>query len=75
MAGTSPASPAMTDLRWVKPRVRQPPHRPGRGLADHRVRIAQQRLRRAGYAVEEARVRANGKGRGARHVIWLANPT
>jgi spermidine synthase len=29
------------------------------------------RLRRAGFAVEEAHVRANGK-RGARHVIWLA---
>jgi spermidine synthase len=31
-----------------------------------------QRLRRAGYAVEEVRVRATGAGRGARHVIWLA---
>jgi spermidine synthase len=31
-----------------------------------------QRLRRAGFAVEEARVRATGGGRGARHVIWLA---
>ncbi|HTM76453.1 MAG TPA: hypothetical protein VL133_02330 [Devosia sp.] len=31
-----------------------------------------QRLGRAGFAVEEERVRANGKGRGARHVIWLA---
>ncbi len=30
------------------------------------------RLRRAGFAVEEAHVRANGK-RGARHVIWLAS--
>ncbi|MDQ0511472.1 spermidine synthase [Ancylobacter amanitiformis] len=30
------------------------------------------RLRRSGFAVEEARVRANGKGGGARHVIWLA---
>jgi spermidine synthase len=30
------------------------------------------RLGRAGYAVEEARVRATGGGRGARHVIWLA---
>jgi len=29
------------------------------------------RLRRAGFAVEEARVRAHGKS-GARHVIWLA---
>ncbi|UTP39163.1 MnmC family methyltransferase [Phenylobacterium sp. LH3H17] len=31
-----------------------------------------QRLRRAGFAVEEARVRATGGSRGARHVIWLA---
>lgn len=30
------------------------------------------RLRRAGFRVEEARVRANGKRGGARHVIWLA---
>lgn len=30
------------------------------------------RLRRAGFVVEEARVRANGKGGGARHVIWIA---
>ncbi len=30
------------------------------------------RLRRAGFSVEEARVRANGKGGGARHVIWIA---
>ena len=30
------------------------------------------RLRRCGFAVEEQRVRAAGKGRGARHVIWLA---
>lgn len=30
------------------------------------------RLRRAGFGVEEARVRANGRGGGARHVIWLA---
>jgi spermidine synthase len=30
------------------------------------------RLRRAGYRVDEARVRANANGRGARHVIWLA---
>jgi spermidine synthase len=29
------------------------------------------RLRSAGFAVEEHRVRATGKGRGARHVIWL----
>ncbi|WP_332771356.1 spermidine synthase [Phenylobacterium sp.] len=31
-----------------------------------------QRLRRAGFAVEEVRVRATGGTRGARHVIWLA---
>lgn len=31
-----------------------------------------QRLRRAGYAVEEKQVRATGRKRGARHVIWLA---
>jgi spermidine synthase len=31
-----------------------------------------QRLRDAGFATEEARVRANGAGGGARHVIWLA---
>jgi spermidine synthase len=31
-----------------------------------------QRLRQAGYAVEEVRVRATAGGRGARHVIWLA---
>jgi spermidine synthase len=30
------------------------------------------RLRAAGFAVEEARPWANGRGRGARHVIWLA---
>lgn len=30
------------------------------------------RLRRAGYEVEELRVRAGGGRRGARHVIWLA---
>lgn len=30
------------------------------------------RLRRAGYAVEEVKVRATGGKRGARHVIWLA---
>ena len=29
------------------------------------------RLRRAGYAVEEARVRASGGTKGARHVIWI----
>jgi spermidine synthase len=31
-----------------------------------------QRLRRSGYAVEEKHVRATGRKRGARHVIWLA---
>ena len=31
-----------------------------------------QRLRKAGYAVEERRVRASRAGRGARHMIWLA---
>jgi spermidine synthase len=31
-----------------------------------------QRLRRAGYAVEEVGVRATGGKRGARHVIWMA---
>jgi spermidine synthase len=31
-----------------------------------------QRLRRGGFAVEEHRVRATGRKRGARHVIWLA---
>ena len=30
------------------------------------------RLRSAGFAVEELRVHANGKGGGSRHVIWLA---
>ena len=30
------------------------------------------RLGAAGYGVEELGVRANGRGRGARHVIWLA---
>ncbi|MDB5493060.1 MAG: hypothetical protein JWP86_397 [Phenylobacterium sp.] len=30
------------------------------------------RLRRSGYAVEEKRVRATRRGRGGRHVIWLA---
>lgn len=31
-----------------------------------------QRLRRAGFAVEEEQVRARGKAGGARHMIWLA---
>ncbi|MEZ0211378.1 MAG: spermidine synthase [Xanthobacteraceae bacterium] len=30
------------------------------------------RLRKAGFGVEEIKVRANGKGGGARHVIWIA---
>ena len=30
------------------------------------------RLHRSGYAVEEKQVRATGRKRGARHVIWLA---
>ena len=31
-----------------------------------------QRLRKAGFDVDEVRVRANGSGGGARHVIWIA---
>ncbi|QCI67112.1 spermidine synthase [Phreatobacter stygius] len=31
-----------------------------------------QRLREAGFSVDEIRVRANGTGGGARHVIWMA---
>jgi spermidine synthase len=31
-----------------------------------------QRLRRSGYTVDEKQVRATGRKRGARHVIWLA---
>lgn len=31
-----------------------------------------ERLRRSGFAVEEIRVRANGKRGGARHVVWMA---
>jgi spermidine synthase len=31
-----------------------------------------QRLRRTGFAVEEHHVRATGRKRGARHVIWIA---
>jgi len=31
-----------------------------------------QRLRRAGFGVEELRVRATGGSRGARHTIWMA---
>ena len=29
------------------------------------------RMRKSGLVVEEVKVRANGKGRGARHVIWV----
>ena len=32
------------------------------------------RLGRCGFRVDEVRVRANGAGRGARHIIWLASP-
>jgi len=32
-----------------------------------------QRLRRAGFRVDEVRVNAHRKGRGARHVVWLAS--
>ena len=32
-----------------------------------------QRLRKAGFAVEEHRVRSSRKGGGARHMIWLAS--
>jgi spermidine synthase len=31
-----------------------------------------QRLRKAGFSVDEARVRANGGRGGARHVVWIA---
>ncbi len=31
-----------------------------------------QRLRKAGFAVDEVRVRANGSRGGARHVVWIA---
>jgi spermidine synthase len=31
-----------------------------------------QRLQKTGFTVEEVRTRANGKGGGARHVIWKA---
>jgi spermidine synthase len=30
------------------------------------------RLRAAGFAVEEKKIRANGKGGGARHIVWIA---
>ena len=32
------------------------------------------RLRKSGYEVDEVKVRATKRGRGARHVIWLARP-
>jgi spermidine synthase len=31
------------------------------------------RLSRCGYGVDEVQVRANGPGRGARHIIWIAS--
>jgi spermidine synthase len=31
-----------------------------------------ERLKRTGFAVDEVKVRANGRGGGARHVIWIA---
>lgn len=34
-----------------------------------------QRLRKAGFAVEDLRVRANGARGGAKHVIWMATST
>ncbi|MBN8945024.1 MAG: hypothetical protein J0H01_36315 [Rhizobiales bacterium] len=34
-----------------------------------------QRLRKAGFAVEDLRVRANGSRGGAKHVIWMATNT
>ena len=34
--------------------------------------VFSKRLRAADYTIEEIRVRANGRGGGARHVIWLA---
>ena len=34
--------------------------------------VFSQRLRKAGYRVEEHRVRARSSGRGGRHMIWLA---
>jgi len=33
------------------------------------------RLKVSGYTVEEVMVRASRKGRGARHIIWLATPS
>jgi spermidine synthase len=49
--------------------------RPGGVLAvwsAHEDQVFAQSLGRAGFSVEEIRVRANGKKRGARHVIWIA---
>lgn len=34
-----------------------------------------QRLRAVGFSVDQLRVRANGRGGGARHVIWVATRT
>lgn len=31
-----------------------------------------ERLRRSGFQVEEHRVRAHGRGKGAKHIIWIA---
>ena len=36
-------------------------------------KVFTQRLRKAGLAVDERSVRANGRGGGARHVIWIAS--
>lgn len=49
--------------------------RPGGALAiwaSTLDRAFTQRLQRAGFQVEEERVKANRKSRGSRHVIWLA---
>jgi hypothetical protein len=32
------------------------------------------RLHKAGFAVDEVRVRARSNGKGAKHVIWFAVP-
>jgi spermidine synthase len=49
--------------------------RPGGVLAvwsAHEDQVFARSLGRAGFSVDEIRVRANGKRRGARHVIWIA---
>ena len=38
-------------------------------------RMFKARLQRSGFAVEEVRVRADGRGGGSRHVLWLATRT